>query len=412
MTSLAPATLRQRSDYTYKFNAKTPGRHGWLRLTPAYSVRVVEDILETTTGYRRVLDPFCGTATTALSAAYHGADAVTTDINPFLVWFGRVKTARYSKAEIAATRRHCDQAVTLLEDGGGKPLPPPPLHNIERWWDEPSLRFLCKLKAVLRDVAPSDEGGGALLRVAFCRTLIACSNAAFNHQSMSFKDARQSLPGFEIDLGRQFRDDVDTVLHGAAENPDGRAMVVLQDARELSRLETEPFDLVVTSPPYANRMSYIRELRPYMYWLDFLTNGRDAGELDWLAIGGTWGVATSRLCGWAESCVTGLAPEVEELLARIAGSENANGVLLANYVRKYCVDIRQHLSSLRAKLLPGARVHYIVGNSTFYGILLPIEKFYAEILKELGFTEIRVTPIRKRNSKKELVEFNVSARFG
>ncbi|WP_322490103.1 hypothetical protein [Chloroflexus sp.] len=38
--------------------------------------------------------------------------------------------------------------------------------------------------------------------------------------------------------------------------------------------------LVITSPPYPNRMSYIRELRPYMYWLGYLNNGRDAGELD------------------------------------------------------------------------------------------------------------------------------------
>ena len=45
------------------------------------------------------------------------------------------------------------------------------------------------------------------------------------------------------------------------------------DARDLPKLLNETFDLVVTSPPYANRMSYIRELRPYMYWLGFLTSG-------------------------------------------------------------------------------------------------------------------------------------------
>lgn len=36
--------LRQRSDYTYKFNSKT-GRHGWLRLTPAYSLKIVEELI-------------------------------------------------------------------------------------------------------------------------------------------------------------------------------------------------------------------------------------------------------------------------------------------------------------------------------------------------------------------------------
>jgi hypothetical protein len=32
--------VKQRSDYTFKYNQKL-GRHGWLRLTPAYSVKLV-----------------------------------------------------------------------------------------------------------------------------------------------------------------------------------------------------------------------------------------------------------------------------------------------------------------------------------------------------------------------------------
>jgi hypothetical protein len=37
--------LQQRADYTHKANLKT-GRHGWLRLTPAYGVKVVEQIMD------------------------------------------------------------------------------------------------------------------------------------------------------------------------------------------------------------------------------------------------------------------------------------------------------------------------------------------------------------------------------
>ena len=90
MSSVSRDDLRQRADYTHKFNAKT-GRHGWLRLTPAYSVKVVEEMMRQYEKPLRVLDPFCGTATTALSAAYHGHEGVTTDINPFLVWLGQIK---------------------------------------------------------------------------------------------------------------------------------------------------------------------------------------------------------------------------------------------------------------------------------------------------------------------------------
>ena len=52
----------------------------------------------------------------------------------------------------------------------------------------------------------------------------------------------------------------------------------------------------------------------------------------------------------------------------------------------------------------GARIHYIVGNSTFYGVLVPVEQIYAEMLYQLGFFNVECVPIRKRNSKKELIK--------
>ena len=111
---------------------------------------------------------------------------------------------------------------------------------------------------------------------------------------MSFHDNGQlSLP-MEIDMGQIFEEDLRFVLAGAAENPRGTGRVLLGDSRVVGEDVGAPFDLVITSPPYANRMSYVRELRPYMYWLGYLRSGRDAGEMDWAAIGGTWGVATSR----------------------------------------------------------------------------------------------------------------------
>ena len=83
--------------------------------------------------------------------------------------------------------------------------------------------------------------------------------------------------------------------------------------------------------------------------------------------------------------------------------------ILARYVHKYCVDIYEHLLSMSRMLNAGARVHYIIGNSTFYGHLVNIEDIYTDIMDKIRFCDIQITPIRKRNSKKELIEFDVSA---
>ncbi|HYD78775.1 MAG TPA: DNA adenine methylase [Paucimonas sp.] len=400
--------LRQRADYTYKFNSKT-GRHGWLRLTPAYSLKIVEELIIGHSEARRVFDPFCGTGTTALSAAYHGHEGVTTDINPFLVWFAQAKAAHYSPKDILETRNACASVLDLVSRKAVEPVPAPPIHNIERWWSPKALDFLRLLRAAIPAATEERSPARTLLTVAFCRSLIDLSNAAFNHQSMSFKDDGQLDIELDVDMSNVFAQDVRFVLEGASENPTGTGTVIFGDSRNPAGVVEGPFDLVVTSPPYANRMSYIRELRPYMYWLGFLSNGRDAGELDWTAIGGTWGIATSRLMDWERPTGRFESPHLSNVLDKIAHADNKNGIVLANYVAKYFDDMWAHFQGLTPILAAGAEVHYIVGNSTFYGTLVSTEQLYAEMMSELGFNSVKCNPIRKRNSKKELIEFDVTA---
>ena len=154
-------SLRQRADYTHKYNTKT-GRHGWLRLTPAYSLKIVEELVTNHDGARRVFDPFCGTGTTALSAAYHGHEGVTTDINPFLIWFAQAKMARYSPAEIKSTQDACERAIDLVKRKAVEPVDAPPIHKIERWWHPKALEFLRLLRAAIAEVTPVGSPGRSL----------------------------------------------------------------------------------------------------------------------------------------------------------------------------------------------------------------------------------------------------------
>ena len=134
---------------------------------------------------------------------------------------------------------------------------------------------------------------------------------------MSFKP-RVGEPGL-LDLPHRatciplFARRLSEVLAAAAIPLDGSlARAQLGDSRRLHEVLTAKYTHVVTSPPYPNRMSYIRELRPYMYWLGYLNDGRQAGELDWRAIGGTWGCATSNLARWKPD------PVITEVLSSVA----------------------------------------------------------------------------------------------
>lgn len=397
---------RQRADLTFAHNVRL-GRHGWLRLTPAYSVKVVQEILAEYPDRRSVLDPFSGTGTTGLVCAERGVPCDLLDINPFLVWFAGAKTAVYDPAVLGDARAAAAAIVDCAARAAAPAAPPPPIANIERWWAPGRLDALMRLRAAIDTHARPKTPVRDLLDVAFCRCVIAWSNAAFNHQSMSFKDVAPGLWDAEgaAAVIPEFRDAAILVVDGASSPVLTPARVRLADARRVPEPTGAPYDLVVTSPPYPNRMSYIRELRPYMYWLSYLTEPREAGELDWQAIGGTWGIATSRVDRWAPSGPPVAFDGFDAMLAGIAGRSR----LLANYVHKYFADMQAHLHALRPRAAPGARLFYVVGNSKFYDTLVPVEHILAAQMRAAGFVDTDVRALRKRNSKKELVEYVVSA---
>ena len=84
---------------------------------------------------------------------------------------------------------------------------------------------------------------------------------------------------------------------------------------------------------------------------------------------------------------------------------------MARYVHKFFDDLTVHLKNIRPVLNPGAKLHYIIGNSSFYGVFVHTEQIMADILKKSGYSNIAATSIRKRNSKKGLIEFCVSAQW-
>ncbi len=398
-------TIKQRKDYTHQHNSGL-GRHGWLRLTPAYSVKLVSDILRPIDKNKKVLDPFSGTATTVLAAGNENHSAASLDINPFLIWFGNAKIDYYTSENVDTARKIAADIVEGIYQEASVLEFAPPIHNIERWWSNDALTFLCSLKAVLETHLPNESKVKNLLLVAFCRVMMKVSNAAFNHQSMSFKSESNLFAG---DFHMIFQEELATVLKSAIQNPVSQDLQVVQgDARQIHNSFIEKFDIVITSPPYPNRMSYIRELRPYMYWLGYLKEAREAGELDWQAIGGTWGIATSRLAEWQENEGTFYPSYLKKILENITNQKNKSSKLMSLYVAKYFEDTWIHLQSLFEVLSKDAELHYIVGNSSFYGTLLPVEQIYKDMFYELGVENLKISPIRKRNSKKELYEFLVS----
>jgi hypothetical protein len=403
----APATPERsaRARFTFHGNVRDT-RYGWLRLTPAYSVHLVRELLDSRARPELpVLDPFCGTGTTLLTCAERGIACATLDVNPFLVWLARAKTAKYSANSLTRAETLLGQMSRAARARGNAPWLPA-LFQIEKWWARPTLHALGRAFAVLSE-SDAPKAAQDLVKLAFCRSLITTANVSFGHQSMSFADADSASPGAAGRVAQALNDAFTPIANAArVALPSSPRRVLLGDARQIAEVtkKTAEFGTVITSPPYVNRMSYVRELRPYMYWLGHLEQPSDAGELDWQAIGGTWGSATSRVAAWQNKNASPLQ-ELAALTQRIAKHSD----VLARYVGKYFFDMLLHVRSLSGVVARGGQVHYVVGNSKFFDVLVPVERLFAEIFELSGFRAATVTTLRKRTSKRELYEYLVSA---
>jgi DNA modification methylase len=398
--------IEKRVDYTFKYNTRL-GRHGWLRLTPAYSVKLVEEIIKKDCKKGdMILDPFSGTATTGLVASEMGFSSVLYEINPFLIWLGNIKCHNYSCQELERLQKQFDQCLETVVISDSYWIPP--IHNIERWWHSDTLSVLSSIRNRLVEIFDEPNGNHYhnLVWVAFSRLIIETSSAAFNHVSMSFKENTVQY-GFS-QINRLFKTIFSNIIDSAKVQLLGNANVIYTDSKILSENETNCFDTVITSPPYPNRISYIRELRPYMYWVKFLKNGSDAGALDWEAIGGTWGVATSNLKNWTP-INTNLPHRLYEVCEKINRCEDKNAEVLSKYVHKYFDNIYSHLFNMSKLLKSNAKVNYIVGNSSFYGHFVETQEIIAESMGQIGYKKIKIDTIRRRNTKKGLLEYNVKA---
>jgi len=401
------STVQQRSDYTFKAN-RSLGRHGWLRLTPAYGVKLVENLLSSSDTEAIILDPFSGTATTGLVAAERGHQAFSFDINPFLIWLGNAKYRNYTESNLLDIHEKVQQTLKEYKSQVDRDNWIPQIFNIERWWSSYTLKILASLRSVLVDQfgEPEENDEYSVVWIAFCRLTIETSSAAFNHISMSFSD---TVTHHKIEyIEKLFLDILDFILRSSEKSIVGNAKVLRVDSRNIISSDNIKINKVITSPPYPNRISYIRELRPYMYWTKFIDKAKEAGELDWLAIGGTWGIATSRLNSWTME-EENLPVKIFSTVKSIKMSDGKNSNLLAIYVLKYFHDMHLHLSSLRSILEEGAELHYIVGNSTFFGNMVDTAGLLADSMSVLGYSNIHSEIVRKRNCNKALYEYCISA---
>jgi DNA modification methylase len=343
-----------------------------------------------------VLDPMMGSGTTIVEALLEGRRGIGLDIDPLALRVSQAKTIPVRIDDLQDIGlKVISQAQDLLAnnsiekllqkfDGRTKEF-------IDYWFYPKTQRELAALVLAMQTVEVSLLR--RFLELTFSSIIVTKSGGVSRARDLAHsrphldkeKNPKNALEQFSLRLQKNIKSMAHLDTKGALAAP------LPGDARSMP-LRDEVIDLIVTSPPYANALDYMRAHKFPLVWL-------------------------------GESVIN-----LTELRARYIGSEKINGAQYAelpdktesiiralekqdrkksSILRKYFTEMQSVLAEMYRVLRKDSPAIVVVGPSIMRGIDVQTHHCLAEIAQETGFDVIGVVQ-RSLDRNKRMMP----ARFG
>ncbi len=361
------------SHNTHAFAAKFPPQ------LPRIFIDELTDVGE------NVLDPMAGSGTALVEAALAGRVGIGADLNPLAASICSAKTrpldpqavcllgenvSDYARLVLASRGPEYYQDVLSALDASSRSF-------VEYWFESHTISELGALREAIGTLVRHPYR--CLFDVVFSSVIITKSGGVSLARDLAHtrphrvddKRIKNAIDAFKEKL-----DKVSRSLASVADWP-GTAHVLRSDSRRLP-LVSECADLVVTSPPYANAIDYMRAHKFSLVWLGHRIQELSQVRRDYigaeLQIGGEY----------LTSSETGRRM-MRELLDRDAKR--------ARVIARYFRDMSKVLVEMHRVLRKGRSAIVVVGSSTVRGIEIPTALILAELGERVGF---RLVGVRDR----------------
>ncbi len=414
-----------RRTVSYQGNKAVAGFR-WLKYKEGFSRELVLELVQSHKP-ETVLDPFAGIGTTPLVAAGCGVRATGVEIMPVGVTVG--------KAIIAAAR---DVSRSAFRDVGNGLLA-----HVRRPRPARSTYMFPHVRITQGAFPPGSEAGiarareftagiddpalGALLNLACMSVLEDCSYTRKDGQYLRW-DYRSGRSRTRMDKGPvatfdeaiearlyEMLADFDELrsLYGRGNRPE---LITGSSLEVLRTLPDQSFDMVVTSPPYANRYDYTRTYALELAWLGY-------GQQDFIDLRQqllTATVENKEKRAWLRSVYSDDCRElsratrmyresaVHEVLSilREHSSELSNRNVI-RLIEGYFFEMAVIVAELGRVVRPGGVVFMVNDNVQYHGEEVPVDFLLADYAERSGFTcaNIWMLPRGKGNSSQQMAKF-------
>jgi DNA modification methylase len=343
-----------------------------------------------------VLDPMMGSGTTIVEALLEGRRGIGLDIDPLALRVSHAKTIPMSADDLRDSGlKVISQAQDLLSDNGIERLiqkfDSRTKAFIDYWFYPNTQRELAALVLSIQTVDVSLVR--RFLELTFSSIIVTKSGGVSRARDLAHsrphldkeKNPKNALEQFSLRLQKNIKS------IGHLETKDAIAAPLPGDARAMP-LKNEVIDLIVTSPPYANAIDYMRAHKFPLVWL-----GESVVNLTELR---ARYIGSEKING---AQYAGLPDKTESIIRQLEKHDRKKSAIL----RKYFTEMQAVLAEMYRVLRKDSPAIVVVGPSIMRGIDVQTHHCLAEIAQETGFSVIGVAQ-RSLDRNKRMMP----ARFG
>ena len=328
-----------------------------------------------------VLDPMAGSGSTLLEGWLLGRDVVGVDLDPLAGRQCRAKTTWVDPRVIE------EMGHRVLTSARRRVEVDHPLETFRRELDDATNAFLdywflpeiqAELAALALEILKeTDSVLRNLLEVLFSATIVTKSGGVSRARDLAHSRPHRVADKQPRSPFRMFENQVRQAARAFAETPNiggASGSFIAADSRHLP-LADNSVDLIVTSPPYANALDYMRAHKFSLVWL-----GQRVGEL---------GVLRGKYIGaerQASEEAVPLPDDAQLAIASLSEVDRPKSRVLARYLR----EMRQSITEMHRVIRPGRAVIIVVGPSTMRGQRIATQDYLAGIAEQVGFGVVGV----------------------
>ncbi|SMG14205.1 Methyltransferase domain-containing protein [Marivirga sericea] len=374
--------------YNFSSTSLLP-RHRWYYFKEGFSVGIVKEAIRAQSKNKlKIIDPFNGSGTTALTSALMGHDATGVEVNPFLQFATQIKTTcfqpkRSSFLNTLKQVSHESRGGSYSDLEGFSTFTPS--KKLNKWLFNTSVirRYSGIIKSI--EKLPEHQKIKDILRFSAIVATIENSNAKKDGKGLKYKknwneksyNGESLFFSFEA-ISRMMLDDlISTPLQ--ADEPS----IHLSDSRQFllnKDFSEEEYDLVVTSPPYMNSFDYTDVYRAELFLGGFVKNNVELNLLRHKTVRSHVQVDWNKEISYESEL---LRPYFEKL-------EESKEILWSSRIplmmKAYLDDLNTVLKGLYNRLKKGGEVWLVVSTSAYAGVHIPVDILIGNIGHDLGYS--------------------------